>query len=244
MSDDPDDSDDEDPFEAFESVDAPEDADPFEDLQRPDDGDNSEERPTDSDVSPERDESPSSPDTDASAAPGRMTDDPFDRQDSTQSQDTSVGSTDDQSQTPEASPADTASSESGDGTDVWNDETEPADDPLTSLTGGASTSGDDPFEAFESAGVEEIDPDGVWESLAAAEEDEMPDFEGKTFYEVSKHRFCERCEFFSEPPDTECTYEGAAIVEFLDMETVRLLNCPVVAEQRALEEGGTEIGSQ
>jgi len=103
--------------------------------------------------------------------------------------------------------------------------------------GGASGSdADDPFGAFESAGVDGVDPDEIWESLSAAEDDDMPEFDSKTFYEVSKHRFCERCEYFTEPPETSCSYEGAAIVEFLDMETVRLLNCPIVREQRKLEE--------
>lgn len=115
----------------------------------------------------------------------------------------------------------------------------PDDDPFDSFSD--ATGEDNPFEAFESAGVDEIDPDAVWDSLADMDGTDG-DAEEQVFSEVSKHRFCERCEHFTGPPEVNCTYEGAAIVEFLDMETVRLLNCPIVAEQRALEGDGTTLG--
>ncbi|WP_247009837.1 hypothetical protein [Halorientalis litorea] len=113
----------------------------------------------------------------------------------------------------------------------------PDDDPFDSFSDVPDE--DDPFEAFESAGVEEIDPDAVWDSLADGADG---DAEEQVFSEVSKHRFCERCEHFTGPPEVNCTYEGAAIVEFLDMETVRLLDCPIVAEQRALEGDESTLG--
>jgi hypothetical protein len=93
----------------------------------------------------------------------------------------------------------------------------------------------DPFEeegVFERQEVGEVDPDEVWEALEATEG--PGDEEGRRYAEVSKHTYCEGCEWFSDPPEVSCTHEGTEIVEFLDMETVRLLNCPVVAERRAL----------
>lgn len=117
--------------------------------------------------------------------------------------------------------------------------------------GGRSESEDDPFEgmagrdgdpfgegesAFESVDVESVDADEVWESLD--EEPSTPSVEGSRYVEVSKHRFCEQCEHFSSPPNAHCTHEDAEIIEYLDMETVRLLNCPIVAEQRELEDEG------
>jgi uncharacterized OB-fold protein len=56
--------------------------------------------------------------------------------------------------------------------------------------------------------------------------------------EVSKHSYCERCEHFSTPPGVTCTNEGTEILEFMDMETVRVINCPIVEERRALEDVG------
>lgn len=111
-------------------------------------------------------------------------------------------------------------------------ETERPEDPF----GGPDSRGD-PFEdegVFERQEVGEIDPDDVWEALEATER--VGGDEGRRYAEVSKHTYCEGCEWFSEPPEVSCTREGTEIVEFLDMETVRLLNCPVVEERRAIRE--------
>jgi len=99
----------------------------------------------------------------------------------------------------------------------------------------------DPFESMEDAfterGVGEIDPDTVWEQLTDARaRGSVTDEQGRTYAEVSKHSYCEGCEFFSAPPDAVCTHEGTEIVEFLDMETVRVVDCPVVAERKELED--------
>jgi len=110
------------------------------------------------------------------------------------------------------------------------------DDPFSAMDGRDG----DPFgegeSAFEAVDVESLDHDEVWESLDADESTPSP---GQSRYtDVSKHRFCEQCEHFSSPPAAHCTHEEAEIIEYLDMETVRLLNCPVVAEQRELEDEG------
>ncbi|MFB6178794.1 MAG: hypothetical protein ABEI77_03605 [Halorientalis sp.] len=203
----------------FADLDAPEDVDPFEDLEGPPESDEPEDEkpdPTNSDEQPPADDG-----TETEAASG------------------SAGVND---------PGEVPFGGGDAGTEGMgsNDKNEgPTDDPFASFstTTRQSAQGDDPFSAFESAGVDEIDPDVVWESLTAAQEEGMPEFDEKTYYEVSKHKFCERCEYFSSPPECTCTFEGAAIVEFLDMETVRLLNCPVVAEQRQLEESVGKIGN-
>jgi len=100
----------------------------------------------------------------------------------------------------------------------------------------------DPFEdatsAFERMDVGDVDPDSVWESLDEARmRGSVSERQGRTYAEVSKHRFCEQCEYLSDPPSIECAHEGTEIVEFLDMETVRVVDCPVVAERRDLEDG-------
>lgn len=102
---------------------------------------------------------------------------------------------------------------------------------------GMADRGGDPFGAgesvFEAVDVGSVDADEVWASLA--EDGDGQRTAGVTRHaDVSKHRYCERCEHFSGPPEVRCTRGDTEIVEFLDMETVRLLNCPVVAEQRRL----------
>ena len=107
------------------------------------------------------------------------------------------------------------------------------DDPFAGMDDRAG----DPFgsgeSAFEAVDVDELDAEEVWATLDEDADSTSESF--KRYTEVSKHRFCEQCEFFAEPPASHCTHEEAEILEHLDMETVRLVNCPVVAEQRALE---------
>jgi len=120
------------------------------------------------------------------------------------------------------------------------------EDPLDDLD-GEDPFGDlgdregDPFgsaeSAFERMDVDGLDPDAVWESLAEAEaRGSVTERDDGVYAEVSKHSFCEQCEYFSEPPDATCTHEGTQIIEFLDMETVRVFDCPVVEQRRELHE--------
>ncbi|GGK61622.1 hypothetical protein [Haloarcula sebkhae] len=108
------------------------------------------------------------------------------------------------------------------------------DDPFS----GMDDRGEDPFgsgeSAFERVDVDHIDADKVWAEIA--EDDERETAPESRYAEVSKHRYCEQCEHFSAPPNAHCTNEGTEIMEFLDMETVRLLDCPVVAEQHEIED--------
>ena len=98
----------------------------------------------------------------------------------------------------------------------------------------------DPFgggeSVFERVDVGEVDADEVWASMTDDEGDEEPVAPDESRYaEVSKHAYCEQCEFFAEPPDAHCTHASAEIIEYLDMDRVRLLDCPVVAERAELE---------
>jgi len=104
-------------------------------------------------------------------------------------------------------------------------------DPFEALDPVAATAEGDPFEAglFEERAVVDSEPGAVWEVLERG-----GDTAGAgTRAQVSKHSYCEQCEFFSEPPAVECHHEGTEIVEFPDVETVCVVDCPVVAERRA-----------
>jgi hypothetical protein len=107
----------------------------------------------------------------------------------------------------------------------------------------------DPFEQME---VGDVDEEAVWESLegeeaAAADQPsvgagadaerverddpgaERPD------HVVEKSAYCQRCQFFSAPPEVRCTHEGTAIVEVVDSERFRVRGCPMVAEGGAVD---------
>ena len=99
----------------------------------------------------------------------------------------------------------------------------------------------DPFEsmgdAFSEMDVEGVDAADVWQRLTSAEARGSVTQEAERAYaEVSKHSYCEQCEYFSEPPEIDCSNEGTEIVEFLDMDTVRVVDCPIVVERQDLEE--------
>ncbi|MEF8820916.1 MAG: hypothetical protein V5A52_01445 [Halovenus sp.] len=114
---------------------------------------------------------------------------------------------------------------------------EPGETP--SFEGTADREGD-PFGSVDSAfaemDVDQIDPDTVWQELTSAQSrGSVGDVQDRTYADVSKHSYCEQCEYFSEPPAVHCNHEGTEIVEFLDMETVRVVDCPVVTEREKLE---------
>lgn len=99
----------------------------------------------------------------------------------------------------------------------------------------------DPFageSAFQEMDVGEIDEDEVWRQISDAQSrGSVKGARERDYAEVSKHRYCERCEHFTEPPEVRCTNEGTEILEFVDNESVRVADCPVVAERRALRRG-------
>lgn len=120
-------------------------------------------------------------------------------------------------------------------------ESEEPDDmpPLSDLSGREGNPFEGVDDAFESVDVEQVDPDLVWQELTSAESrGSVGEAQKRTYAEVSKHSYCEQCEHFSEPPDVHCTHEGTEIVEFLDMETVRLVDCPIVTAREKLEDDG------
>lgn len=139
------------------------------------------------------------------------------------------------------------------------DGAEPSSAPGETIEGPAEAPVAD--EAFEEVEVDDVDTDEVWTDIAEGTSDDTPvtsddqtddtpvtsdDRTEAETVEVSKHAYCENCRFLSEAPEIHCTHEGTEIVEFIDMETVRLSNCPIVAERAGLDDGvsggGTDLG--
>ncbi|MEF8977042.1 MAG: hypothetical protein V5A21_12520 [Halapricum sp.] len=98
--------------------------------------------------------------------------------------------------------------------------------------------GEDPFEGGDWT-IEDAD-ESVWEELSTEPEVESQQEEGRRVSEVNKHSFCEGCVYFTEPPETACTHEGAEIRRFLDVETVEVVDCPIVEERERLKDAGTQ----
>ena len=107
-------------------------------------------------------------------------------------------------------------------------------------------------EAFDDMAVDDVETDEVWTDVAEGDDEESLPAEtapadervdSSSIAEVSKHDYCEGCEYLSEAPEIHCTHDGTEILDFLDMEMVRLSNCPIVAEREGLEGEGVAKGS-
>lgn len=141
--------------------------------------------------------------------------------------------------------ADGSRSTDGDADDHSTDD-RPIDDPTDAPLGDLASSirnrpdrDDSPADEglFEEQDVTPIDTDAVWDRLEA---DESVGSDAGTTARaervVEKDAYCERCPFFSAPPDVHCTHEGTSILELVDVDNFRVADCPKVAETERLEE--------
>ena len=112
---------------------------------------------------------------------------------------------------------------------VWEqlhrEDVEPTADPSVApgdtLNGGASDT--------------EVDPGGTVGDLQ-----DRPDLDGRDVRVVEKRSFCQGCQYFSDPPSVDCSHEGTEILELVDVEHFRVVDCPMVAEAESI---GDELGS-
>lgn len=52
---------------------------------------------------------------------------------------------------------------------------------------------------------------------------------------VPKRRYCEGCQYFSDPPETACEHPGTDILELVDTDHFLVADCPVVEWRRDLD---------
>jgi hypothetical protein len=126
-----------------------------------------------------------------------------------------------------------------DGERGFDGETDPeTDGPLGDLADRMREQRDRPEgdsqDLFEAVDVGEVDEETLWKQVESDEGfvvEESIDREDV----VEKSAYCEKCEFFTDPPRVRCTHEGTTIVEMIDFDQFRVRNCPVVLEEEALE---------
>lgn len=113
--------------------------------------------------------------------------------------------------------------------------------PLEELTGRIderqSGTGDTPVDdLFDEESVDEVDPDRLWDELEGTPDGPMEaETEEREIRTISKRKYCHQCEFFTEPPVVECTNEGTEILEMPSMDSFRVVDCPKILEDEALE---------
>jgi len=98
-------------------------------------------------------------------------------------------------------------------------------------------------DLFDRESVPRVDPDRLWDEIEGeTETSPISDHGDPVSRTISKRQYCHQCEHFSKPPEVACTNEGTDILEAPSMDEFRVVNCPVVLEEEALEAGTLQTG--
>ncbi|MFB6299029.1 MAG: hypothetical protein ABEH65_02075 [Halobacteriales archaeon] len=106
--------------------------------------------------------------------------------------------------------------------------------------------GDDDIglEGFDEQEFTEIDSDQLWAELERSGDepvavgdppDEKPDVDGDV--RVIPDSTCHRCRFFDTPPAVACTHEGTEILEMVDDDHFKVVDCPMVVDEDDADDG-------
>lgn len=188
-----------------------------------------------------------SPDGQPTHDDGSRSDEPFDREDSTEID--GLETAGDESGPTETTGGDDTAPIDGDHSSERTGETaeqtvtyDPADEPLADLADSVGTREDptstnqDIEQLFDQHSVSELDSERLWDRLEQDDPSEAPLLEeDRDEREIDAHRYCKQCEHFSSPPEVSCTLEGTDILELSGLGTFRVVDCPVVLEDEALE---------
>ena len=93
---------------------------------------------------------------------------------------------------------------------------------------------DDHDDLFTEQQADDVDRETLWEQVTADDSAESVAEDERDVREVSKRAYCQGCEHFSDPPDVRCGHAGTEILEAVDLEHFRVVNCPVVKEDERL----------
>jgi hypothetical protein len=96
---------------------------------------------------------------------------------------------------------------------------------------GAAGEYDDLFEEYD---ADDIDSEALWEQITS-DDPVVDDPVEDSVHTVPKQKYCQRCEYFTGPPEVSCTNDGTEIREMPNVEEFTLVNCPVVREDEDLE---------
>ena len=116
---------------------------------------------------------------------------------------------------------------------------EAAEDPFADLSEVEADAADgDLFAEMDDAAADTVAESDVLSLLDADEDvaevniDEVPGVEASgDGLVVPKSSYCERCEYFSDPPEVSCTHQGTEIHELPDRRNLLVSDCPIVAER-------------
>ncbi|MFD1647521.1 hypothetical protein [Haloarchaeobius litoreus] len=93
----------------------------------------------------------------------------------------------------------------------------------------------EPDDLFESVDVGDVDSDALWEQVSTEEPTAEPEPDAPEVRTISKSKYCQRCEFFTDPPEVGCTHEGTTIRSEASMDEFEVVDCPKILEDERLE---------
>ncbi|WP_135821062.1 hypothetical protein [Halostella litorea] len=96
-------------------------------------------------------------------------------------------------------------------------------------------------DLFTEQSAADVDRDRLWEQITGDDAADAPPedrVEERDERVVSKRSYCQGCEHFSEPPDVRCGHDGTEILEVVDLDHFRVVDCPVVREDELLGKVG------
>jgi len=94
--------------------------------------------------------------------------------------------------------------------------------PSPAATGAAEAVGDAGGEGGEASGSDAAGSDG--DSAPGASGASPPE------HVLDKREYCQRCPYFSAPPETACEHDASEILEVVDRDRFRVRNCPMVPD--------------
>ncbi len=101
---------------------------------------------------------------------------------------------------------------------------------------------------FEEMETDDLDPEDAWAALqddetvgpgevAPVQEEARTTGTTPSGHVLNKRQYCQRCPYFSDPPEVSCGHEGTEIVEVVGADEFRVRGCPMVGKTRSEIEG-------
>jgi len=90
-------------------------------------------------------------------------------------------------------------------------------------------------DLFESVDVGDVDSEALWEQVSTEEPTAEPEPDAPEVRVVSKSKYCQRCEYFTDPPEVGCTNDGTTIRSEASMDEFEVVDCPKILEDERLE---------
>lgn len=114
--------------------------------------------------------------------------------------------------------------------------------PLDDLVERTRQRDDDVTDAFDEVDVDAVEDDELWDQLEAerieATVDEPTSDAERDVRVLRKRDYCMRCQYYSAPPEVRCGHDRGEIMELVDTDRFKVVDCPIIRGEEELENLG------